>query len=139
MRSGIDSVERPCGRRALGLILHCGPFVLDRSLCVSGDRLPQRDGGRFLPLGVAEKRSDRGRLLVDGILSGAEFLPHHDDGEGEQDGVDHADRCELEPCDFVVLDELLDPDPAMDERLRAHRDRGRDDDEEKNGNPERKA
>ena len=68
----------------------------------------------------------------------AELLPDGDHGEGEEDGVDDADGRELEPGDLVVLDQSLDADPAVDHGLRAHRDTGRKDDDQRDQEPQRK-
>ncbi len=91
--------------------------------------------GRGKRLGVAKQVADPGDLDLGALLSVGELPPDHDDDEGEQHGVDHADHTEDHPKDLVVLrppgaGEKADDEPEADER---ERHRHADDEQREDG------
>ena len=138
-RGLIERVERVIGRRTFPLPRHCRPFVVDRGFEIFGDRGLHSGSRGLLTLGKMVQGRDRPSFLRDGVLGLAELFPNCDDDEGEQHGINHAHRREFEAGDLVVPDELVDANPSTDGQLRRHRDRSRDDDDQQDQLPKRKA
>ena len=111
---------------------HLGPLARNRRAKVFGERRPESLGLGFLSIGVSEQGRRRRPLLRHGALGLTEFLPDHDNGEREENGVNNSNGCEFEAGDLVVLGQPPHPNAVVDENLRNHRRRRRQNDDETN-------
>jgi hypothetical protein len=108
-----------------------GPDLLEHSVLVAGHGRPlpfqhRADVGLELSSELAARRLGEAahgpeqiqhfvRLALDRGASVVELLPDHDDHEGEEHGVDRAERLEVVPRNVVALDELFAGDEAPHE------------------------
>ena len=127
------------GRGTFPLPPHCRPFVVDRGCEIFAERRLHGDGLGFLTLGKVVEGRDCASFFRDRVLGVAELLPYGNDDEGQQHRIDHAHGRKFESGDLVVPGELVDAGPFSDQDLRRHRDRGRDDDDQQDQLPKRKA
>ena len=120
----VERIESMHGRGALCFSRHSWPVIVYGGLEIVCERGPHGHGLGLLALRVAKERRGRAGLVRHGGLRVVELLPHDDDGESEQDGVDDAYGREFESGDLVVPGQLGDADTLMDQGLRAHRQSG---------------
>ena len=98
--------------------------MLDHLLCVGSDELLEVGAPRLRkPVGQPEDVGRRVGLLLDRLAGRLEFLPHGDDHERKQNGVDHAQGCVDETCDVVVGPARVGGNEAL-HQLEARRARG---------------
>ena len=109
------------------------------ALEVAGERGPHGQSLGLLALRVVKEGRSRAGLVRHGGLGVVEFLPHDDDRKCEEHGVDDAHGREFEPGDLVVLGQLGDADPPVDQGLRAHSQNGGKRHDQRDQKPQREA
>ena len=135
----VQKVERLGGLMTIRFARHRRPILVDHGPEVADDSLLQGQRLRLRAIGIAKEGRRGARFVGDGILGLAEFVPHRDHCEGEEDCIDDPDRRELESGDFVVLDQFLRADRFSDEELRGHRGCGWKDHDQCHREPQRQA